>query len=635
MNHQTRARALLERDNSIAAIDAALLGLAEASAEERRELRLLVGRAYEKMRQHPQALGYLNRVLDDAPDHAHALAHRGSVLDRMFQKDRAKADLERAIELDPDYAHAWENLFYVSFDTQDYDTCDRALENLQRLGADKGYLYRLRGAHRLEDGDREGGETDLRKACVHAIGDTYAADVMTQADIELKVGDEFAMFAVQRERDDVEASITNFNKALELGLSSPRRDLRTVERMGKMLCAAGRTEEAIEAARALTARHPDRADVWLTRAALDGDIASYESAYKLSTKEGAVPYARQLMAVGHTQDALEVCRKHVEQDADDDEAQALLGDLHMALGNRDEAKAAWLRAEALGSFDARSARCAAFGPEYGMDHFDEGINLLERNLRDDAVAEWETAAELFRKETRVPGDRAHRHIARSLYNSAFTRELQVGDSILEPNLREAVELDPYYADAMLALGNLCLRTDRVSEGLNWFAKAGETNPAAGQPWFYRARHFKDLSDFENTIEDATKAFDAYARAGQGQFAADAVMIRGEANEALGNLHAAKADYDMACDYGHPTGYAMGDHIRERIAIEDPSSDEALEIVDRVVEQLEDGECPWGEIDFVDAKVANSEKAMALVDKLKEEEALDEEQVSWLCEFLQS
>ncbi len=101
---------------------------------------------------------------------AQALAHRGSVLDRLFQKDAAKADLNRAVELDPDYAYAWENLFYVSFDTGDNATVDRALENLERLGAEKGYFYRLRGARRLEAGEREGAEADLRKACAHKLG---------------------------------------------------------------------------------------------------------------------------------------------------------------------------------------------------------------------------------------------------------------------------------------------------------------------------------------------------------------------------------------------------------------------------------------------------------------------------------
>jgi tetratricopeptide (TPR) repeat protein len=342
-----------------------------------------------------------------------------------------------------------------------------------------------------------------------------------------------------------------------------------------------------------------------------------------------------LLSAGRAKDALEVCAKRLSSEPDDAGALAAQGDAHMALGDRDAAKAAWLAAEALGDGNASNARRAAFGPERGMDHFDEALALLDRRLTNDAIAEFETACDKLRKEIRVPGDQPHRYLAKSLYNSAFLRELQVDDSVIEPNFREAVELDPSYAEAMLALGNLCLRTDRVDEGLEWFARAGKADPSAGQPWFYRARHYSGLDDFERTVEDATKAFEAYSRRGQGQFAADAIMMRGQANEALGKLQAAKADYDTAYDYGHPTGFAMGDNIRQRIAIEDPKSDEAYELLDKVAQRLQRNECPWGQIEFLDARVAGNEKAMALVAKLKKDEALEEEQTSWLVELLQS
>lgn len=631
----TRARALIERGYSIAAIDEALLAMPDAPADIQRELRLIIARAYEKMGQHPQALRQLNRILEQSPDDARALAHRGSVLDRLFQQDRARADLARAVALDADYAHGWENLFYVSYDSGDDLTCDRALDNLERLGASQGYHYRLRGARRLERGDRERAEADLRRACLHPIGDPAAADVMNEAGFPLRNGDEHGMFAVQREHDNPRSAIDAFTKALELGLSSPLREQRTVERLGKLLVARDRFEDAVEHARALTDRHPGRCGAWLTRAAIDGEASSCERAYELCPAEASVPYARHLLAAGRTQRALDLCLEHVERDPDDADAQALMGDVYMALSWPEDAKAAWLAAEALGNADARRARVDAFGPERGMDHFEAGLALLDRDFVDDAVVEFETAAALFRHETRAPGDQAHRHVARSLYNSAFLRERRVDDAVIEPHLREAVELDPAYADAMASLGNLCLRTGRIHEGLEWFIKAGELDPSAGQPWFYRARHFQEQSEYAKVVDNATKAFDAYVRRNEGRFAADAAMMRGQANEALGNLYHAKRDYDLAYDWGHPTGYAMGDHIRQRIAIEDPSSDEAFQLLDKIVERIERNECPWTELDFVEDRVASSERATVLLEKLKREEPLDDDQVSWLVDFLQA
>lgn len=61
------------------------------------------------------------------------------------------------------------------------------------------------------------------------------------------------------------------------------------------------------------------------------------------------------------------------------------------------------------------------------------------------------------------------------------------------------------------------------------------------------------------------------------------MMRGQSHEALGRLQDALRDYDRAYDCGHPTGYAMGDNIRERIAVEDPNSAQAAELLEKVLQ----------------------------------------------------
>ena len=632
MDHAARAQALFDREYWTAAIDAAALAVAEGQADAR-AMRLLIGRALEKLNQHPPAIRYLELVLAEDPNHARALAHRGGVLDRLLQKDRAKADLGAAVALDPDYPYAWEQLFYVSFDTGDHAACDRALENLERLDAAKGYLYRLRGKRRLDGGDRAGAEEDLRKASVHPIGDAVAAEVLHGAGIAFQTGDEHGMLAVRQEKSNPAAALEGLQKALELGVATPRRELRAVARLGALLQRQERGDEAVAAARRLTDRNPDRADAWLVRAEIDGETTSFQKAHELSAKEATVPYARHLLAAGRKPEALAVCTASAADDPDDAAVQRLLGEIHHSMEQAEEAKAAWLRAEALGDHEARALRVRAFGPERGLDHFEAALGLLDRRMRDDAVVEFENAVDLLRAELRAPGDAAHRYLAKALYNSAFLREQRIADEVIEPNLREAIELDPAYPEPMLALGNLCLRTGRVDEGLEWFARAGTVDPSAGQPWYYRARHLAEAGEHAQAIVDATRAFDAYARRGQGQFAADAVMMRGRSNEALGKLQDALRDYDLAYDYGHPTGYAMGDHIRQRIAVEDAGSDQAAELLERVVERIEMGECPWAQIEFLESRTSSSEKATALVGKLKDEVPLEDEEVGWLVEFL--
>lgn len=635
MDHAARAQELFDREYWVPAIDEASLGISAGPPDVRTPLRLLIARALEHLRQYPSAIHYLALVLADSPQHGRALAHRGAVMHLLFQKDRAKTDLNAALAIEPDYAYAWEYLFYVSFDTGDDATCDRAIEQLERLDASNGYLYRLRGNRRIEKGDRAGGEQDLRRACAHDKGDAVAGELLRGAGFELRTGDEHAMMGVRQEQANPVASVASLQKALELGVSTPRREVRTVERLAKLLKAQGRAEDAIAAARKLTDRNPDRADAWLARASIDGETASFQKARELSPKEATIAYARHLLATGHDSEALAACAARAADDPDDAVLHRLVGELHMAMGQRDDAKSAWERAEALGDFEARGLRTKAFGLERGLDHFDAALALLDRRMRDDAIAAFDVAARLLRDEVRAPGDAAHRYLAKSLYNSAFLRELKVSDELIEPNLREAVELDPAYADAMLALANLCIRTGRVDEGLTWFARAGEIDPSAGQPWYYRARHFAGTGAHEQAIADATKAFDAYARRGQGRFAADAVMMRGKENEAVGRLQDALRDYDLAYEYGHPTGYAMGDQIRQRIAMEDPGSEQAGELLERIAERIERGECPWGQIDFLESRTASSEKATALVAKLRNDTALDEDETEWLVDFLYS
>jgi tetratricopeptide (TPR) repeat protein len=566
MSHADRARTFFEREYYTPAIDAALLAAAEAEGDAQTEMRALAAIALQRKNQSLAAIAALDEVLEANPDHSRALAARGAAHDRLGRPQRARDDLARAVELDPDHAPAWISLAFVLYDAGDDEGFGRAIENLERLGEMTGYIYRLRGARRLEAGDRDGGGADLRAGCKN--GDPMSAFQLREAGFELESGADHALWGLDRaKRRLADEAIAAYQKAVELGFEDPERDARVTRNLAQLLADRGDTEAALAAVTALTERSPDRADSWLTRGRFDGETVSFERAHELDPEQAALPLARHHLGAGRLDEALALCTRRLEQDADDIDALLVLANVHRAADRADKAKEAYLAAEALGSFEARRARVAAFGPERGLDHFDAALDLLDKQRRSDAVAEFETAIDLLRGETRVPGDEASRCLAKSLHNSAFLRELKVDDSIIEPNLREALEIDPTYTDVMLNLANLCLRTDRVDEGLEWFARAGELDPTAGQGWFYRARHFAGLGDHQRVLDDATRAYEAYSRRGQHRFAGDAAMLRGQSNEALDNLLDARRDYDLAYDCGHPTGYAMGDNIRTRIALE--------------------------------------------------------------------
>ncbi|MBC7173810.1 MAG: hypothetical protein H5U40_15325, partial [Polyangiaceae bacterium] len=136
----------------------------------------------------------------------------------------------------------------------------------------------------------------------------------------------------------------------------------------------------------------------------------------------------------------------------------------------------------------------------------------------------------------MAGDEASRYLAKSLYNHGFANELQrASEDRIEPFLREAIELDPTYTDAMSCLGTLCLRTGRVDEGLGWLGKCTELDPGAGQGWYYQAKHHLGAKDSEKAAYFAGRAGDAYHAARQYQFEGDARDIEGFAYRDLGKL----------------------------------------------------------------------------------------------------
>ncbi len=632
MDHAERARTLLARDYLTPTIDHALLALQTASQDQKLELRAIIGIALQRKSMNAAAMRYLDGVLEDNPSHARVLAHRGIAHDRLYRKPQAQQDLKRSVELDPEYSLAWEELAYISYDLQDAATLDEAIANLERLGKVPGALYRLRGKRALDAGDSTAGVADLRAGARN--GDPMAAFHLDEAGIEFETGDERALFGLDRaKRRMIAPAIGCYEQAIAQGFSDPDRDAKVTRNLAGLLSDEGRKDDALAVVVALTERSPDRADSWLTRAGVDNRMESFAKAYELSPEQGTLPLARKLMAADRLGEARDKCNEQLARDPDDKDAHRLLGEIELAAGANEGAKRAFLAAEALGDQQAGKLRARAFGSEIGLDHFETALNLLDQRNKTGAIAEFDKAVELLRTETKVAGDEAHRYLAKCLYNSAFLRELKVPDEDIEPNIREALELDPTYTDAMLSLGNLCLRTDRIDEGLAWFAKAGQIDPSAGQGWYYRARHFNQLGDDEQAIEDATKAFDAYRRRNQARFAADAVMMRGQCNENLGNLQEAKRDYDLAYDWGHPTGFAHGDNIRQRIAIEDSSSPEWMDYNQKVIERIEAGECPWAEIDFLHHRIQGNDEASKLVDKLTSDQALTDAEKTQLVEFL--
>ena len=632
-----RTRALIARRQFLAASDPALWAAQSLPAgPERDEMRLVAAIGLERSRQHAMAFERLDALVAERPDYAAALARRGANAYWLGRDAEARTDLLCALERDPDDVFAWESAYLVAHSLRDDALAARALLALERLGAANGYLYHLSGRRHLQAERPAEAEAALRRACTlggRPSDDPAAATTLLEAGHAFVTAEGRLLHATACADSEPEGALDHLDLALRLGFASPERHAAAVRLAGRLLVDTGHRDEALAIAADLTERYPDEGQAWLARASIDGDSASFARAHALSPAAAALAYASHLHASGATREALDLCCSQLARDPLDGDAWHLAAELHHALAEGGAACTAWREATAVGHPHARTARVRAYGPEDGMDHFEQGLELLDAGRRVDAAAAFDEAARRLRGETRAPGDTAMRHVPRALYNAAFLREHQVDDALLEPPLREALALDPRYTDAMAALGNVCARTGRADEALAWFERIATVDPSLGQPWYYIARHHAGRGDPAAALAPAARAGELYAAAGQHRFAADAAMLRGEAHDALGQLHEARDAYDLAYRFGHPIGYARGDDVRQRIALAEPDGPDARALLDKVVGRIEDGEYPWAEVDFFRARLGASQEANALAARLREGQALSPEETGRLVDFL--
>jgi tetratricopeptide (TPR) repeat protein len=110
------------------------------------------------------ALEALDRALELAPDHAHALQHKGAILGFLGRPREAIAPLERCVRLNPVHPLAWGDLAADYLDVEDFAAAARAAERSVALNPGRGHAYIYLGTARRRLGDLAASETALRRA---------------------------------------------------------------------------------------------------------------------------------------------------------------------------------------------------------------------------------------------------------------------------------------------------------------------------------------------------------------------------------------------------------------------------------------------------------------------------------------
>ncbi len=628
--HSARATKLASRGSDQLAVDEALLALAtdEGSDDSRNALERLAGVSLARLSEFQLARVYLRRVLARNPDDALALAHMGRIAYQQGRWREAEAQLLRAVELDPQITDAWEALVMAQSAAGDHAKADETIAAYERVADVMKEIYTHEGNIRWSQGNRALAEDYWRKGA--KAGDAKAAFNLFQYGLEVRAGVEFAgVGVILRNNQQLSPSIEKLRKGIEVGFEQDTRNVRIHRFLIGVLQQAGRPDEAVEVGEAIVETYPERADAWLAKSLADGSLESVARAYEFDKDIAGIAWARALSNAGRAEEALAVLDARLSAEPDDAEAHCVRGEMLIALGNIEAARAALQSAEDLGFLQAASIRVAHCDGSTAMDAFRRGQDLNRQNQLAQSARAFDEAAEGFRKLVRVSGDHATRHLARALVSAALAREGTVDNAALEPSLREAISLDETYAVAVRTLGRHLLAGERAEEGLAMLARAAEVDPADGRAWLYRAQHFYAEKRYEEAIESATGAAEAFLTTRHTRDAGDALIIRGLSYQTLGRLREAEADFDRA---EHPHAVSRGDAVREKMAAEDPSCRAAVELFPLALEYISNGKYPLRGSGLMERLASGSERATELLASLKNA-PLDDADTEWLISYL--
>lgn len=314
---------------------------------------------------------------------------------------------------------------------------------------------------------------------------------------------------VLERRGDLSAAVRHYDQAIAdgAGVGGMEEHAARLRRAGVLL-ALGRTAEAEAAFRRLTEEDPVSAAAHFglgralaARGDPNGAIAAFERALDRQPEAGQVHYAlaQAYRRVGRIDEARRHLALRSEQKVylrdplvDSLAVAAHGGAFHKLRG--DDAVLAGRLAEAAAAYRL------AVEAEPRNFHYRKslGLTLYQLGRSDEAARELEAALDLDPDlpAALVPAERAR--IRYALGGIAANRR-QV-ELALE-HFREAVRLDPDYAEAHLQVGNLLGAAGRLEEALAAFDRAVAADPDLAAARLQRATTLMDLGRFAEAVPD--------------------------------------------------------------------------------------------------------------------------------------
>jgi tetratricopeptide (TPR) repeat protein len=469
-----------------------------------------------------KALVHLKKAAELAPDSADIHYRLGSILNNVFRKlQEAEKAFSRAIELDPDYQLAWQQ----------------------------------RGICFYQQGKYTEAESDYRKAA--ELGDSYSAYCLSNNRSSIETpGEKVALGRDFWGQNDTQTAVDYFKDALAQGFDTIEKTAEVKLELADKLSYLKQNDEAEAYYTEVISAVPDNAEAWSRRGwhyycvSMDAEAETdFKKAISLDPDNSFyIANLGRLYAVsGRAQKGIDILDPAIEKDP-------LSGDLFQAralcykdLGADSQAKDDFRKADYLGNRDAMNNRRSAYGDEFAMDFFTTGIDMGERNEQTGAVEQFRKAAEIFRGESKYRGDRAWRYASKSLHNMGMNIHILGGmpEKAIEA-VSEALEMDPFYVDAWVTLGNIHNSSNNNAEALKCYSKAIELQPNDGRGFYSRGRINMAEERFYEGVDDFTKAINLYQRR---EWKADAYYNRARCYEGAGRIEEAIEDFNQAFNNG--------------------------------------------------------------------------------------
>ncbi len=486
------------------------------------------------------AVIHLNKAVDLNPDSAETHYRLGSILNNALGKPaEAEAEFTRTVELDPTHSLAWQQ---------------RAISRFNQERKEEAYA-------------------DYREAA--ALGDPYSGYILNYYGEPLDTPEEKIAFARDCwAQNQSQQAVDLIESALAQGFSTKEKEFDIRLELADKLSSMKINDKSEASYNSAIELFGDSAEAYSRRGWLyyctsrdEAAEADYKTAMKLDPSNSRYPenLGTLYSVSGKPELGVEVLDTAIEKDplsAGLFYARALC---HKALGNEDQAKKDFNRADYFGHSYSIQDRRNAYGDNFAMDFFNSGIEKGDSSDYRGAMEAFRKGAELFGAAKVFPGDWNWRYTSKCLHNLGYYIHISDGDPAEAIKaIDESIEMDPGYKDAWISLGNVYNGTGNDKKALECYNKAIELQPNDGRGYYSRGRVNMAREAFDAGVEDFSQAIIWYNRK---DWQADAFFNRARCHEGAGRIQEAIADYQEAFNNGIQQGITESFRLKDQYGID--------------------------------------------------------------------